>query len=74
MPVHLLKKTTDPVELQAVVDALHTRGIECRVENAGMRALLPLPDVMDARVLVHDRDRIAAEQVLRDLQANASDP
>ncbi len=65
--MQLLKKTDNPVELQMLVDTLNAKGIECRVDNAGMRSLLPLPGVMDARVMVHRSDLAAAEQVLHDL-------
>ena len=66
--MQLLKKIADPVLLQILCDALGERGIGFRVDNAGMNALLPLPGVMDARVMVVDEDIEAARQVLADLQ------
>jgi len=38
------------------------------VDHAGMNALMPLPGIMDARVLVVEREFDAAERVLRDLE------
>ncbi|MDQ7010313.1 MAG: DUF2007 domain-containing protein [Mariprofundaceae bacterium] len=66
--MQLLKKIADPVLLQILCDALDSRGIGFRVDNVGMNALLPLPGVMDARVMVVDEDIEAARQVLDDLQ------
>jgi len=63
-----LLKISDPVLLQILSDALESKNIIFRVENAGMNALMPLPSVMDARVLVAEEDRVAAELVLRDLE------
>jgi len=63
-----LLKISDPVLLQILSDALESKNIIFRVENAGMNALMPLPSVMDARVLVAEEDRLAAELVLRDLE------
>jgi len=69
--MQLLKKIADPVLLQILCDALGERGIGFRVDNAGMNALLPLPGVMDARVMVGDDDIKAARQVLADLQGDS---
>jgi len=66
--MQLLKKIADPVLLQILCDALEERGIGFRVDDAGMNALLPLPGVMDARVMVVEEDIEAARQVLDDLQ------
>ena len=63
-----LLKISDPVLLQILSDALETRHIIFRIENAGMNALMPLPVVMEARVLVAEEDRVAAELILRDLE------
>jgi len=63
-----LLKISDPVLLQILTDALESKNIIFRVENAGMNALMPLPSVMDARVLVAEEDRVAAKLVLRDLE------
>jgi len=64
----LLRKIADPVFLQILCDALASRNIEFRVDHAGMNALMPLPGIMDARVLVVEREFDAAERVLRDLE------
>jgi len=72
--MHVLKQISDPVALQVLCDALDERGVEYRVDDAGMRALMPLPGITDARVLVHDADMAAADAVLRDLNlADADD-
>jgi len=65
-----LLKLSDPVSLQILSDALESKHIIFRIENAGMNALMPLPAVMDARVLVADDDVVAAKQVLHDLELN----
>ena len=62
-----LIRLNDDLSRQALCDALADRGIACRVDNAGMHALLPLPDVMDMRVFVGEGDWVEAQQVLRDL-------
>ncbi len=53
--------------MQILCDALDEKDINYRVDDVGMRALLPLPGITDARVMVHDADKEASEQVLRDL-------
>jgi len=63
-----LLKLSDPVSLQILSDALEARHINFRVENAGMNALMPLPTVMDARVLVEENDQAAAKLILHDLE------
>jgi len=63
-----LLKISDPVLLQILSDALESKNIIFRIENAGMNALMPLPVVMEARVLVAEEDRVAAELILRDLE------
>ncbi|GAV20333.1 hypothetical protein MMIC_P1298 [Mariprofundus micogutta] len=65
-----LIKLSDPVLLQVLTDALAERNILFRVDNAGMNALMPLPSVMDARVLIAEDDIKAAELVLNDLELN----
>jgi len=65
-----LIRISDPVSIQILRDALESRNIRFRVDNAGMNALMPLPTVMDARVLVADEDRLAAELVVSDLELN----
>lgn len=71
--MQLLKELTDPVALQVLSDALQERGISYRVDGAGMRALLPLSGLTDARVMVADEDMSAARQVLRDLGLECED-
>jgi len=63
----LLKKIGDPVSSQVLCDALRARGIRFQADNAGMNALLPVPGLMDVRIMVEDEDLIAAERVLSDL-------
>lgn len=63
-----LIKLSDPVLLQILSDALVERNLLFRIDNAGMNALMPLPTVMDARVLVAEEDLKAAEQILHDLE------
>jgi flagellar biosynthesis/type III secretory pathway M-ring protein FliF/YscJ len=68
-----LKKVGDPVTLQILCDALQEKGISFRVDNAGMNALLPVPGLMDARVMVAEEDITAAELVLVDLNLEGRD-
>ena len=63
-----LIRIADPVSLQILCDALAERTIIFRVDNAGMNALMPLPGVMDARVLVEENDLEASEMIVRDLE------
>ena len=63
-----LMKVSDPVLLQLICDALASENIDFHINNAGMNALMPLPTVMDARVMVAGDDVQAAEQVLHDLE------
>jgi len=65
-----LIRIADPVSLQIFCDALTDRAIVFRVDNAGMYALMPLPGVMDARILVEESDLSAARLVLDDLDMN----
>lgn len=71
--MQLLKELTDPVTLQVLADALQERGISYHIDGAGMRALLPLSGLTDARVMVADEDMAAAVQVLRDLDLEYED-
>ncbi len=63
-----LIRISDPVSLQILSDMLASKQILFRVENVGMNALMPLPTVMDARVLVAEDDLAAAELIVRDLE------
>jgi len=63
-----LIRIADPVSLQILCDALTDRSVIFRVDNAGMHALMPLPGVMDARILVESSDVKVAERILSDLE------
>jgi len=63
-----LVRLSDPVSLQILSDVLVERNIIFRIDNAGMNALMPLPTVMDARVMVAEEDIKAAEMILSDLE------
>ncbi len=65
-----LIRISDPVTLQILSDMLESKNILFRVENAGMNALMPLPTVMDARVLVAEDDVVAARLIVQDLDLN----
>jgi len=65
--MQMLVRLNDTISLQVLMDALEGRGIACRVDNAGMHALMPLPDIMDIRIFVDDSDMSAAQQLVRDL-------
>jgi len=66
--MRLLKRISDPVLLQILRDALEEKGIPLQVDNSGMNALLPVPGLMDARIMVEDEDIMAARRVLHDLE------
>jgi len=63
-----LIKLSDPVLLQMLSDALEEHEIFFRIDNAGMNALMPLPTVMDARVLVAEDGIESAKQILTELE------
>jgi len=65
--MQMLIRLSNPISLYALSDALDEQGIIYRVDNAGMHALMPLPDIMDMRIFVATDDLDAARQVLRDL-------
>jgi len=65
--MQMLIQLNDTISLQFLMNALEERGIACRVDNAGMHALMPLPDVMDIRIFVDDSDMDVAQQLVRDL-------
>jgi len=64
---------SDPVSLQVLSDALTECGIGFRVDNAGMHALMPLPDVMDIRIFVEAEDMEAAQRIVEDLKRIEND-
>lgn len=66
-----LKRFDDPVLLQVLCDALQEKGIAYRVDNAGMHALLPLPVVMEARLLVDEARLSDAGKILSDFGMDA---
>jgi len=65
-----LIKLSDPVSIQILRDVLESKQIIFRIDNAGMNALMPLPTVMDARVLVAEEDKLAADLIVQDLELN----
>lgn len=66
--MQLLKKTNDQVSLQILCDLLESGGIGYRVEGAGMNSLLPLPGLIEARVLVDEENMVAAQSVLAEME------
>ena len=66
--MQLLKKVNDQITLQILCDLLESGGIGYRVEGAGMNSLMPLPGLIEARVLVEDRDVEAALGLLSDIE------
>ncbi len=70
--LHMIEliKISDPVSLQILSDVLASKNIIFRVENAGMNALMPLPTVMEARVLVAEEDAVAARLIVQDMELN----
>jgi len=66
--MQLLKKVNDQITLQILCDLLESGGIGYRVEGAGMNSLLPLPGLIEARVLVEDQDMEAALGLLSDIE------
>ncbi|MDX8391703.1 MAG: DUF2007 domain-containing protein [Mariprofundaceae bacterium] len=68
-----LIKLSDPISLQVLSDALNDCAIEFRVDNAGMHALMPLPDVMDMRIWVEEHDLAAAQRIVSDLKLEQND-
>ncbi len=71
--MQLLKKINDPISLQILCDLLESGGINHRVEGAGMNSLLPLPGLIEARVLVDEEDLEAASAVLADIEGGNND-
>jgi hypothetical protein len=65
--MQLLKKTNDQISLQILCDLLESGGIGYRVESAGKNSLLPLPGLIEARVLVDEQDMEVAQSVLAEM-------
>lgn len=59
--------------LQILCDLLESAGIGYRVEGAGMNSLLPLPGLIEARILIEDKDYEAAQMILADIEGEAQD-
>ena len=66
--MELLKKVNDQISLQILCDLLESGGIAYRVEGAGMNSLMPLPGLIEARVLVHEQDMEEAEGLLAEIE------
>ena len=69
----LLKKVNDQISLQILCDLLDSGGIAFRVEGAGMNSLMPLPGLIEARVLVDERDLEAGLGLLADIEGESDD-
>lgn len=67
--MQLLKKMNDQISLQILCDLLESGGIGYRVEGAGMNSLLPLPGLIEARVLVGEQDMEVAQALLADIES-----
>jgi len=67
--MQLLKKVHDQLELRIICDLLESGGFEYRVDGAGINALMPLPGVIEARIMVADNDFEMAEALLADMEA-----
>ena len=66
--MELLKKVNDQISLQILCDLLESGGIAYRVEGAGMNSLMPLPGLIEARVLVHEQDMKEAGGLLAEIE------
>jgi hypothetical protein len=71
--MQLLKKVNDQISLQILCDLLESAEIIFRVEGAGMNSLLPLPGLIEARILVEDKDFEMAQAILTDIEKSAPD-
>lgn len=71
--MRLLKQVSDRLCLQLLCDALRQQGVDFRVDGEAMHALMPLPGIFDARVMVADGDWATAIRVLRDLGMEVED-
>ena len=69
----LLKRVKDQLQLQILCDALADRGIVCQVDNQGINALMPVPGLFEARLMVAENDLEQARQVLADLEGLAKE-
>ncbi|MCF7822202.1 MAG: DUF2007 domain-containing protein [Mariprofundaceae bacterium] len=70
--MQLLKKVNDQISLQILCDLLESGGIGYRVEGAGMNSLLPLPGLIEARVLVSEQDMESALGLLADIEGEGN--
>ncbi|MES0371325.1 MAG: DUF2007 domain-containing protein [Mariprofundaceae bacterium] len=71
--MQLLKKINDQMTLQILCDLLESAGINFQVQGAGMNSLLPLPGLIEARILVEEKDFEIAQAILTDIEKGASD-
>jgi len=67
----LLKRINDQLQLRILCDALMDRGIVYQVDNQGINALMPVPGLFDARLMVAEDDLAQARQVLVDIEGLA---
>jgi len=67
----LLKRISDQLQLRILCDALMDRGIVYQVDNQGINALMPVPGLFDARLMVAEDDLAQARQVLADIEGLA---
>jgi len=70
--MQLLKKVNDQITLQILCDLLESGGIVHCVEGAGMNSLLPLPGLIEARVLVDEGDMEAAQALLNEMEGDTN--
>ena len=66
--MQLLRKVNDQVSLQILSDLLASADIEFRIEGAGMNSLLPLPGLIEARIMVDVHDYEAASLLLAEFE------
>ena len=70
LSMQLLKKVNDQLTLQILSDLLDAGGIVYRVDGAGMNSLMPLPGLIEARVLVAESDMEEARAILADIESD----
>lgn len=66
--MQLLKRVNDQITLQILSDLLESAGIDFRIDGAGMNALMPLPGIIEARVMVDVHDYEAACLLLAEIE------
>ena len=55
--------------LHIVCDLLDSGGINYRVDGAGMNSLMPLPGLIEARIMVDDEDLEIAKALLIEMES-----